>query len=215
MTVVNITLDNGVIGNTPTGDVLLRFRLAQITLGDNNIHLTERETVRCRYNIQASVDLIPAVWLVDGLAGYPITFEVPATGPADLKDLIEASIGIPATAPARTISDAVNAYLAAHPVTVTDESVAALLADDTDTKAAVADVARQIGDANYAPVFPTSQSIVIDPATGNVTSVTTDGVTTNYTYNPDGSVHTDACNGVIRDYGYDGSGNLTSITARS
>lgn len=85
----------------------------------------------------------------------------------------------------------------------------------TQTKDLSPVVTQATADANYAPVFPTSQSIVIDPATGNVTSVTTDGVTTNYTYNPDGSVHTDACNGVIRDYGYDGSGNLTSITARS
>ena len=66
----------------------------------------------------------------------------------------------------------------------------------------------------YAPQFPASTVIVTDPVTGNVTSVTTNGVLTEYTYNPDGSVDTDECNGVIRDYGYDGSGNLTSITAR-
>ncbi|WP_331436426.1 hypothetical protein RND64_04365 [Gordonia sp. w5E2] len=70
-------------------------------------------------------------------------------------------------------------------------------------------------DTIYAKAFPASQVIAIDPATGNVTSVTTNGVATNYTYKADGSVATDSCNGITRDYEYDGSGNLTTITARS
>lgn len=70
-------------------------------------------------------------------------------------------------------------------------------------------------DTTYAKAFPASQVIAIDPATGNVTSVTTNGVATNYTYKADGSVATDSCNGITRDYEYDGSGNLTTITARS
>lgn len=137
-----------------------------------------------------SITLDTGPWRVRiGLSWYP--FDVPAAG-GDLAELIVWSI--PADAPATTIAAAVAEFLTANPNGLLTQADA---------------------DANYAPVFPTSQSIVIDPATGNVTSVTTDGVTTNYTYNPDGSVHTDACNGVIRDYGYDGSGNLTSITARS
>jgi len=41
--------------------------------------------------------------------------------------------------------------------------------------------------------------------------VTEGGITTTYTYNPDGTVATDTRLGVTRAYTYDGSGNLTSI----
>ena len=59
--------------------------------------------------------------------------------------------------------------------------------------------------------LPTSTTIVTDPETGNVTSVTEDGVTTTYTYNDDGSVDTDTRLGVTRQYSYDADGNLTTI----
>ncbi|WP_270483421.1 hypothetical protein [Gordonia jacobaea] len=68
-------------------------------------------------------------------------------------------------------------------------------------------------DTIYAKAFPASQVIAIDPATGNVTSVTTNGVATTYTYNADGTVHTDTRAGVTRTYTYDGSGNLTGIAS--
>jgi len=59
--------------------------------------------------------------------------------------------------------------------------------------------------------FPASTTIVTDPETGNVTSVTEDGVTTTYAYNDDGSVDTDTRLGVTRQYSYDADGNLTTI----
>jgi YD repeat-containing protein len=45
----------------------------------------------------------------------------------------------------------------------------------------------------------------------DVDTVTEDGITTTYTYNPDGTVATDTRLGVTRTYTYDGSGNLTGI----
>ncbi|MDX5962953.1 hypothetical protein SIM91_06455 [Rhodococcus opacus] len=41
--------------------------------------------------------------------------------------------------------------------------------------------------------------------------MTDNGITTTYTYNADGTVHTDTRDGVTRTYTYDGSGNLTGI----
>lgn len=49
-------------------------------------------------------------------------------------------------------------------------------------------------------------------AEGRPTSVTEDGVTTTYTYNPDGSVATETRNGITRTYSYDAAGNLTGAT---
>ncbi|OZF24609.1 hypothetical protein CH296_28270, partial [Rhodococcus sp. 14-2496-1d] len=69
-------------------------------------------------------------------------------------------------------------------------------------------------DTRYAPQFPAATVIVTDPATGNVTRVTTNGVVTDYTYNSDGSVATDVSGGITRDYSYDSAGTLLSITAR-
>ena len=63
----------------------------------------------------------------------------------------------------------------------------------------------------YATAFPDT-TIVTDPATGNVMSVTENGVTTTYTYGPNG-VATDTRLGVTRTYTYDGSGNLTGIAS--
>jgi YD repeat-containing protein len=65
----------------------------------------------------------------------------------------------------------------------------------------------------YAPAFAGSTSIVTDPITGRVTSVTEDGIVTTFTYNSDGTVATDTRNGITRTYTYDGAGNLTEIEA--
>ncbi|QDF16742.1 hypothetical protein SEA_HANNAHD_29 [Gordonia phage HannahD] len=67
-----------------------------------------------------------------------------------------------------------------------------------------------VADATYAPAFPDT-GIAYD-GSGNVQTVTENGVATTYTYNPDGTVATDTRAGVTRTYGYDGNGNLTSIT---
>jgi YD repeat-containing protein len=67
------------------------------------------------------------------------------------------------------------------------------------------------GNATYAPAFPTT-GITYD-GSGNVQTVTENGVTTTYTYNGDGTVHTDTRLGVTRTYTYDGSGNLTGIAS--
>lgn len=96
-----------------------------------------------------SITLDTGPWRVRiGLSWYP--FDVPAAG-GDLKDLI--LFGVPASAPASTITAAVNAYLAAHPVTaeVSDEAVAALVATDGDTRDGVDARVRAVGDATYAP----------------------------------------------------------------
>ncbi|QHB37872.1 hypothetical protein SEA_OPIE_29 [Gordonia phage Opie] len=67
-----------------------------------------------------------------------------------------------------------------------------------------------VADAAYAPAFPDT-GITYD-GSGNVQTVTEDGVATTYTYNSDGTVATDTRAGVTRTYGYDGNGNLTTIT---
>ena len=63
----------------------------------------------------------------------------------------------------------------------------------------------------YAPAFATT-GITYD-GSGNVQTVTENGITTTYAYNSDGSVHTDTRGGVTRTYTYDGSGNLTGIAS--
>ena len=68
-----------------------------------------------------------------------------------------------------------------------------------------------VADATYAPVFPDT-GITYD-GSGNVQTVTENGVTTTYTYNSDGTVATDTRAGVTRTYTYDGSGNLTGIAS--
>ncbi|TCN51794.1 YD repeat-containing protein [Rhodococcus sp. SMB37] len=64
-------------------------------------------------------------------------------------------------------------------------------------------------NATYVRAFPDSTAVVYDGE--NVSSVTEDGITTTYTYNPDGSVATDTRAGVTRTYTYDTAGNLTEI----
>ncbi|ANA85494.1 minor tail protein [Gordonia phage Blueberry] len=94
---------------------------------------------------------------------------------------------------------------------VPDAGVATRIsAPGSASRAAVDARVTEVGDATYAPVFPTT-GITYD-GSGNVQTVTENGVTTTYTYNPDGSVATDTRDGVTRTYGYDGNGNLTSIT---
>ncbi|MDI9914356.1 hypothetical protein [Rhodococcus sp. IEGM 1379] len=66
-------------------------------------------------------------------------------------------------------------------------------------------------DGTYAPAFATT-GITYD-GSGNVQTVTENGITTTYAYNPDGTVHTDTRAGVTRTYTYDGSGNLTGIAS--
>jgi len=65
--------------------------------------------------------------------------------------------------------------------------------------------------ARYAPP-PPAVSIAYDGA-GNIESVTEAGVTTTFTYNPDGTVLTDVRTGHVRTYTYDVSGNLTGIAS--
>lgn len=60
--------------------------------------------------------------------------------------------------------------------------------------------------------FDATTSIVYDPATGSVTSSTEGGVTTAYTYNPDGTVNTETRLGKVRTWVYDANGNPTSST---
>jgi len=65
--------------------------------------------------------------------------------------------------------------------------------------------------ATYDRAFEASTSIVYD-GSGNVTSSTEGGVTTTFTYNLDGTVHTETRLGKVRTWAYDGSGNPTSST---
>ncbi|RYF58703.1 MAG: hypothetical protein EOO27_11720 [Comamonadaceae bacterium] len=68
---------------------------------------------------------------------------------------------------------------------------------------------KSTADATYAPAFPDT-TITYDG--DNVATVTDNGVTTTYTYNPDGTVATDTRAGVTRAYTYT-DGNLTGIEA--
>ncbi|QTJ64963.1 hypothetical protein HYG77_04690 [Rhodococcus sp. ZPP] len=73
----------------------------------------------------------------------------------------------------------------------------------------------EVGNSIYAPSFPAATTITYDG--DNVDTVTENGITTEYTYNADGSVATDSrtVGGVttVRTYTYDGSGNLTGIAS--
>jgi hypothetical protein len=95
---------------------------------------------------------------------------------------------------------------------VPDAGVAArVAASGSATRSAVDARVTAVGNATYAPAFATT-GITYD-GSGNVQTVTENGVTTTYTYNGDGSVHTDTRLGVTRTYTYDGSGNLTGIAS--
>ena len=81
----------------------------------------------------------------------------------------------------------------------------------TPTEATIDARVLAVGNATYATAFPTT-GITYD-GSGNVQTVTENGITTTYTYNGDGTVHTDTRLGVTRTYTYDGSGNLTGIAS--
>ena len=74
------------------------------------------------------------------------------------------------------------------------------------------DVLEQAATLNESATFPSATAITYD-GSGNVLTVTEDGVRTRFAYNPDGTVEYDVRNGVRRTYSYDGSGNLTGIVA--
>jgi YD repeat-containing protein len=66
-------------------------------------------------------------------------------------------------------------------------------------------------NATFVPALAPSTSIVYN-GSGQVTSVTENGITTTYTYNADGTVNTETRLGKVRTWVYDGSGNPTSST---
>lgn len=70
------------------------------------------------------------------------------------------------------------------------------------------------GTLKPPPLRMPLSAITVDStdASGRPTSVTEGGVTTEYTYNADGSVATETHDGITRTYSYDGSGNLTGAT---
>lgn len=81
--------------------------------------------------------------------------------------------------------------------------------DEQAGDAALPEPVNEVLRATYVRAFPDSTAVVYDGE--NVSSVTEDGITTTYTYNPDGSVATDTRDGVTRAYTYDTAGNLTDI----
>jgi YD repeat-containing protein len=112
--------------------------------------------------------------------------------------------------PEPVVSDAVAAKVAAEAAADRAEAVEAV------QNSAIAGVVttgatKTALDATYAPAFATT-GITYD-GSGNVQTVTENGITTTYTYNTDGTVHTDTRAGVTRTYTYDGSGNLTGIAS--
>lgn len=74
------------------------------------------------------------------------------------------------------------------------------------------DTGTSIGDANlyYLPA-DAPLSIVRDPTTGLISSVTQNGVTTTYTRDGSGKIATQTRAGVTRTYTRDASGNLTGV----
>lgn len=101
-------------------------------------------------------------WEVHGLAMTAIPVDIPPEGGA-LEELIV--LGIPASAPATTLTAAVNAWMAAHPVSaeVSDEAVADIAADPESATRGVIDArVRVVGDANYAPAVDDAADAGLD-----------------------------------------------------
>jgi hypothetical protein len=160
-------------------------------------------------------------WKVTVAGMKPFWFNAPEDGvTVDLNDLAPVA-ELPVTVNTATlIQDAVNAAVIASVEDLVDSkqpldtdltAVAALATTSfgrnllTLTNAAAARTA-------IAAAFPDDVVVTYD-GSGNVDTVTEDGVTTTYTYNLDGTVDTDTRLGVTREYTYDGSGNLTGIEA--
>lgn len=99
----------------------------------------------------------------------------------------------------------------AIPGPAADASPELIAAAEARAVAAVAalDVPQLVVDAVSVQSFADTE-ITYDGA-GNAVTVTSGDVSTTYTYNPDGTVATDARLGVTREYSYDGAGNLVSI----
>jgi len=156
-------------------------------------------------------------------------FVVPELGPSRLWPLIESYVPV--------VAPVVNAAVAARDAavaakdaaeTILDQVEAGVVPDDVVSRQKLAPAVRTeldgyitqaeadarvtaVGDNTYAPVFADATTITYSG--GNVASVTENGVTTTFTYNPDGTVATDTRAGVTRTYTYDGSGNLTGIAS--
>ena len=87
---------------------------------------------------------------------------------------------------------------------LTDAGVAAFVEGAGPTATAL--------DERYTRELAPISAISYDPTTGDVTSITEGGITTTYTYNPDGTLNTETRLGKTRTRTYDGNGRLTGAT---
>lgn len=113
MPTITVKLDDGEVGGT--GTKRLTFRPRQPFVDGDTIVTPDRIEQTFTRNTAATVALRPGPWQVTGINGAtPIPFDVGSTDDA-LTNLITLTIAGGAIPSAATITDAVNAYLAAHP----------------------------------------------------------------------------------------------------
>ncbi|MGC5258406.1 hypothetical protein ACPXCG_18855 [Gordonia sp. DT218] len=156
---ITVIADEGMVGSS--GTVRLVFR-ARAPYYDGDVLVKPRGIAKdFAYNVAKTVSLRPGPWQVSGIGKTAVYFDVGETA-TTLKALIETNLDIPGTAPTATLSQAVEAWMAANVNTeVTDTMMTSLLADpDSDASAAVAARAVEVtadklsktdADASYAP----------------------------------------------------------------
>lgn len=207
-----ITFACSVLRDSDGGDAIVSTRFENVTPVDGEF----------------TVDLDPGPAEVV-IRNQKYVFVVPESGPSRLWPLIESYVPV--------VAPVVNAAVAARDAavaakdaaeTILDQVEAGVVPDDVVSRQKLAPAVRTeldgyitqaeadarvtaVGDNTYAPVFADATTITYSG--GNVASVTENGVTTTFTYNPDGTVATDTRAGVTRTYTYDGSGNLTGIAS--
>ena len=188
-------------GLSADGKATVRFTPATVRDASDSSGIIGRKT------IPATIDQTTGAFTVDLDPG---TYDVRVKTGAPGEKPLEGRILVPDSATDIRLWPLLEAYVPPAAATVygvtldavTDAAIASNVSSgDSDTRAAL--------DATYAPAFADT-AITYDG--DNVDTVTAGGITTTYTYNPDGTVATDTRAGVTRAYTYV-DGNLTGIEA--
>ncbi|QTF81732.1 hypothetical protein SEA_BEEGEE_29 [Gordonia phage BeeGee] len=179
-----------------------RTSFADPETGDILTPEKSRRPVEYVCNTPATVELPDGPWEVGGLEHNRL-FPIDVSADALLTDLIV--FGLPTTAPVTTLSQAVTVWLDAHVNTeVSDSLIAGAVATPgSEAKAAL--------DAAYAPLGLVADTIHYD-GSGQVDYSIAGGVRTDYTWNADGTCHTETSQGLVKTWTYDGAGNPISST---
>lgn len=163
MSTITVLLDDGIVGNS--GAKTLHFQLRSAIINGGTTNYQREWTKTFTDNVSDTIELIDGQWQVTGLIpGRTIAFTV--DGDADFVDLIATNLNIPANTPVVTITQAVNAWLAAHVDTggggggsVSNSDIAAFVAASGATRTAVDARVTAVGDASYAPIATLTETI--------------------------------------------------------